>query len=76
MEAPIFCPVSAHTGEGIDELLDMVSLTAEVLELKANPNRKARGIVLEAQLDKGRGPVATVLVQKGTLHVGDAVADR
>lgn len=66
--------VSAHTGEGIDELLDMVSLTAEVLELKANPNRKARGIVLEAQLDKGRGPVATVLVQKGTLHVGDAVA--
>ena len=67
----IFCPVSA---EGIDELLDMVSLTAEVLELKANPNRKARGIVLEAQLDKGRGPVATVLVQKGTLHVGDAVA--
>ena len=70
----IFCPVSAHTGEGIDELLNMVSLTAEVLELKANPNRKARGIVLEAQLDKGRGPVATVLVQKGTLHVGDAVA--
>ncbi len=70
----IFCPVSAHTGEGIPELLDMVSLTAEVLELKANPNRKARGIVLEAQLDKGRGPVATVLVQKGTLHVGDAIA--
>lgn len=70
----IFCPVSAHTGEGITELLDMVSLTAEVLELKANPNRKARGIVLEAQLDKGRGSVATVLVQKGTLHVGDAVA--
>lgn len=70
----IFCPVSAHTGEGIKELLDMVSLTAEVLELKANPDRKARGIVLEAQLDKGRGPVATVLVQKGTLHVGDAIA--
>lgn len=70
----IFCPVSAHSGEGIDELLDMVSLTAEVLELKANPNRKARGIVLEAQLDKGRGPVATVLVQKGTLNVGDCVA--
>ena len=70
----IFCPVSAHTGEGIAELLDMVSLTAEVLELKANPDRKARGIVLEAQLDKGRGPVATVLVQKGTLHVGDAIA--
>lgn len=70
----IFCPVSAHSGEGIDELLDMVSLTAEMLELKANPNRKARGIVLEAQLDKGRGSVATVLVQKGTLHVGDAIA--
>ena len=70
----IFCPVSAHTGEGIPELLDMVSLTAEVLELKANPDRKARGIVLEAQLDKGRGPVATVLVQKGTLHGGDAIA--
>lgn len=70
----IFCPVSAHSGEGIDELLDMVSLTAEMLELKANPDRKARGIVLEAQLDKGRGSVATVLVQKGTLHVGDAIA--
>ena len=66
--------IDKESGEGIDELLDMVSLTAEVLELKANPNRKARGIVLEAQLDKGRGPVATVLVQKGTLHVGDAVA--
>ena len=70
----IFCPVSAHTGEGIDELLDMVSLTAEVLELKANPNRAARGLVIEAQLDKGKGSVATVLVQKGTLHVGDAIA--
>lgn len=70
----IFCPVSAHTGEGIDELLDMVSLTAEVLELKANPNRKARGLVIEAQLDKGRGAVATVLVQKGTLRVGDPIA--
>ena len=70
----IFCPVSAHTGEGIDELLDMVSLTAEVLELKANPNRKARGLVIEAELDKGKGPVATILVQKGTLHVGDYIA--
>ena len=70
----IFCPVSAHTKEGIDNLLDMILLTAEVLELKANPNRKARGLVIEAQLDKGRGPVATVLVQKGTLRVGDAIA--
>lgn len=70
----VFCPVSAHTQEGISELLDMISLTAEVLELKANPDRKARGIVIEAQLDKGRGPVATVLVQKGTLHVGEAIA--
>ena len=70
----IFCPVSAHTGEGVDNLLEMIMLTAEVLELKANPNRDVRGIVIEAQLDKGRGPVATVLVQKGTLHVGDFVA--
>lgn len=70
----IFCPVSAHTGEGLDNLLEMILLTAEVLELKANPNRKARGIVIEAELDKGRGPVATVLVQKGTLHVGDYLA--
>ena len=70
----IFVPVSAHTRQGIDELLEMVLLTAEVLELKANPNRKARGIVIEAELDKGRGPVATVLVQKGTLHVGDNIA--
>ena len=70
----VFCPVSAHTKEGIDNLLDMILLTAEVMELKANPNRKARGIVIEAELDKGRGPVATVLVQKGTLHVGDTVA--
>lgn len=69
----VFCPVSAHTREGIDNLLEMILLTAEVLELKANPNRRARGIVIEAELDKGRGPVATVLVQKGTLHVGDAV---
>ena len=70
----IFVPVSAHTKEGIDELLEMILLTAEVNELKANPNRKARGIVIEAELDKGRGPVATILVQKGTLHVGDAVS--
>ncbi|SCZ77313.1 translation initiation factor IF-2 [Pseudobutyrivibrio xylanivorans] len=70
----VFCPVSAHTKEGIDNLLEMILLTAEVLELRANPNRKARGLVIEAQLDKGRGAVATVLVQKGTLHVGDPVA--
>ena len=70
----IFVPVSAHTKEGIDELLEMVLLTAEVHELKANPNRTARGIVIEAELDKGRGPVASILVQKGTLHVGDNVA--
>ena len=70
----IFCPVSAHTKEGIDNLLEMVLLTAEVLELKANPKRNARGLVIEAQLDKGRGAVATMLVQKGTLHVGDPIA--
>ena len=70
----IFCPVSAHTKEGIDNLLEMILLTAEVMELKANPNRNARGLVIEAQLDKGRGAVATVLVQKGTLHVGDSIA--
>ena len=70
----IFCPVSAHTGEGIDNLLDMLLLTAEILELKANPNRRARGLVLEGRLDKGKGPVATMLVQKGTLHVGDHIA--
>jgi len=70
----VFCPVSAHTKEGIDNLLEMILLTAEVLELKADPKRKARGLVIEAQLDKGRGAVATVLVQKGTLHVGDPVA--
>ena len=70
----VFVPVSAHTKEGIDNLLDMIILTAEMLELKANPDRKARGVVIEAQLDKGRGPVATVLVQKGTLHVGDNIA--
>ena len=70
----IFCPVSAHRKEGISNLLEMIILTAEVLELKANPKRRARGIVIEAQLDKGRGPVATVLVQKGTLNVGDHIA--
>ncbi len=70
----IFVPVSAHTHEGIDELLEMILLTAEVSELKANPDRRARGIVIEAQLDKGKGSVATVLVQKGTLHVGDPIA--
>ncbi|MEE0693874.1 MAG: translation initiation factor IF-2 [Lachnospiraceae bacterium] len=70
----IFVPVSAHTQEGIDTLLEMVLLTAEVSELKANPKRKARGLVIEAELDKGKGPVATVLVQKGTLHVGDPIA--
>ncbi len=67
-------PVSAHTQEGIKDLLEMILLTAEVKELKANPDRKARGIIIEAELDKGKGPVATVLVQKGTLHVGDIVA--
>ena len=70
----IFVPVSAHTGEGIESLLEMILLTAEVSELKANPNREARGLVIEAQLDKGKGPVATILVQKGTLHVGDFIA--
>ena len=70
----IFVPVSAHTKEGIQELLEMILLTAEVMELKANPNRAARGLVIEAELDKGKGAVATVLVQKGTIHVGDAIA--
>ncbi|MGN0375044.1 MAG: translation initiation factor IF-2 [Butyrivibrio sp.] len=70
----IFCPVSAHTKEGIDNLLDMLLLTAEMLELKANPNRRARGLVIEGRLDKGKGAVATLLVQKGTLHVGDNIA--
>ncbi len=69
----IFVPVSAHTQEGIPELLEMILLTAEVRELKANPNRKARGLVIEAELDKGKGPVARVLIQKGTLRVGDNV---
>ena len=70
----IFVPVSARTGEGIDQLLEMILLTAEVCELKANPKRKARGVVIEAKLDKGRGAVATVLVQKGTLKVGEPIA--
>lgn len=70
----IFVPVSAKTGEGISNLLEMIILTAEVKELKANPNRKARGLVIEAELDKGKGPVARILVQKGTLHVGDFIA--
>lgn len=70
----IFVPVSAHSKEGIEQLLEMVLLTADVAEYKANPNRSARGIVIEASLDKGRGPVATVLVQKGTLHVGDSIS--
>ncbi len=70
----IFVPVSAHTKEGIPDLLEMILLTAEVMELKANPNRSARGLVIEAELDKGKGSVATVLVQKGTLRVGDAIA--
>lgn len=70
----IMVPVSAHTKEGLDQLLEMILLMAELEELKANPNRKARGLVIEAELDKGRGPVATILVQKGTLRVGDNVA--
>ena len=69
-----FVPVSAKSGEGIEDLLETILLTADIMELKANPNRRARGLVIEAELDKGRGPVATVLVQKGTLHVGDFVS--
>lgn len=69
-----FVPVSAKSGEGIEDLLETILLTSEILELKANPNRNARGLVIEAELDKGRGPVATVLVQKGTLHVGDFIS--
>ena len=70
----IFVPVSARTHEGIEQLLEMILLTAEICELKANPKRNARGVVIEAQLDKGRGSVATVLVQKGTLKVGQPIA--
>ena len=69
----VMVPVSAKTGEGVDELLEMIALQAELMELKANPNKPARGVVLEAKLDKKRGPVATFLVQSGTLKVGDAV---
>ena len=69
----IVCPISAKTGEGIDELLEMVLLTAEMRELKANPNRSAMGAVIEARLDKGRGPIATLLVQNGTLNQGDII---
>ncbi len=69
----ICVPVSAKKREGIENLLEMVLLTAEMMELKANPKRRARGLVIEAELDKGKGPVATVLVQKGTLRVGDAI---
>ena len=69
----VICPISAKTGQGIDELLEMVLLTAEVLELKANPNRRAKGTVIEARLDKTRGPIATLLVQNGTLHQGDTL---
>ena len=69
----VICPISAKTGQGIDELLEMVILTAEVQELKANPNRLAKGVVIEARLDKTRGPVATLLVQNGTLHQGDVI---
>lgn len=70
----VFVPVSAKTGEGLEDLMEMIALTAEVMELKANPNRRARGLVLEAKLDKGRGSVANILVQKGTLRVGDPIA--
>ncbi len=69
----IIVPVSAHTGEGVDQLLEMILLVAEVQNYRANPNRKARGIIIEARLDKGRGPVATVLVKNGTLNVGDTI---
>lgn len=69
----VCCPVSALTGEGIDNLLEMVCLVSDMRELKANPNRPAKGTVIEAQLDKGRGPVATLLVQNGTLHTGDII---
>ncbi len=69
----IIVPVSAHTGEGVDNLLEMILLVAEVQNFRANPNRKARGIIIEARLDKGRGPVATVLVKNGTLNVGDTI---
>ena len=69
----IMCPVSAKTGEGIDELLEMILLQADTMELRANPNRLGRGVIIEAKLDKARGPLATVLMQNGTLHVGDNI---
>ena len=69
----ICVPVSAKTGEGIDDLLENILLVAETSELKANPDRRAKGTVVEARLDKGRGPIATLLVQNGTLHVGDVI---
>jgi len=69
----IFVPVSAHTGQGLDDLLEMLALQTEILELKANPNRRGQGVVIESRLDKGRGPVATVLVQNGTFKKGDIV---
>ena len=69
----IMVPVSAHTGEGVEQLLEMILLVAEVQDYRANPNRKARGVIIEARLDKGRGPVATVLVKNGTLHIGDTI---
>ena len=69
----IVCPISAKTGEGVDKLLENLVLLAEILELKANPNRAARGTVIEARMDKGRGPIMTVLVQNGTLHQGDII---
>ncbi len=69
----IVCPISAKTGEGIDNLLENLVVLAEVLELKANPNRPAKGTVIEARLDRGRGPIMTVLVQNGTLHKGDII---
>jgi len=69
----IIVPVSAHTGQGVEQLLEMVLLVAEVQDYKANPNRKAKGIIIEARLDKGRGPVATVLIKNGTLNVGDTI---
>ena len=69
----IMCPVSAKTGEGVDELLEMILLQADTMELRANPNRLGRGVIIEAKLDKARGPLATVLMQTGTLHVGDNI---
>ena len=71
----IMCPVSAKTGEGVDELLEMILLQADTMELRANPNRLGRGVIIEAKLDKARGPLATVLMQNGTLHVGDNIIE-